>query len=170
MAGITDFFRNHVWATLIAGVTGSGLLSGGVTYYFALQQARVERFENSLMTEYQAIGASKRELFVAIDRFTTALATGAAPDGQVVAQMNEKLLDLHQRVDLFNIGLSADEGRVLRDLQQSLATMKLEVARSKSKNDIPYFAGSVARFEAAYQAARPIVERKIGLPNEYMTG
>lgn len=170
MAGITDFFKTHIWTTLFAAITSSGLLTGSVSYYFALQQARTERFENSLMAEYQAIGASKRELFVAVDKFTAALATGAAPDGQVVAQMNEKLLDLHQRVDIFNIGLSADEIKILRELQTSLANMKLEVARSKSKEDLPYFAGSVAQFEAAYQAARPIVERKIGLPTEPMTG
>lgn len=170
MAGISSFLKNHLWVSLIGAVTSSGLLSGGVGYYFALQQARVERFENSLMAEYQAIGTSKRELFVAIDKFTAALATGTKPDNQVIAQMNEKLLDLHQRVDLFNIGLSGEDVDVIRSLQRSLADMKLEVAKSKSRADLPYFAGSVAKFEKAYQAARPIVERKIGLPNPHLTG
>lgn len=170
MAGITDFLKKHIWGALIAAVTSSGVLTGGVSYYFALQQARIERFEDSLMAEYQAIIASKRELFVSIDKFTAALATDSVPDPLVIVQMNEKLLELHQRIDLFDNGLSANENKILRELKSSLANMKQEAARSRSKDDLRYFAGSVAQFETAYQAARPIVERKIGLPTVQKTG
>jgi hypothetical protein len=76
-------------------------------------------------------------------KFTAVLAVGQKPDPQVIVQLNEKLLDRDQRVDLFDIGLDDGDRHVLKDLQQALANIKLEVARSASKNDLPYVTGSV---------------------------
>ena len=174
MSDITDFLKKHVWAAIVTTLAGSGVLGtalgSGVTYYFTLQQNRAERFENSLMTEYQAAETSKRELYAAIDKFTAALATGKRPDPALIDEMNGKLLDLHQRFDVFSLGLQPEDQAKLAMLKASLANMKLEVARAKTKDDLPYFAGSLAQFESAYKAARPIVEKKIGTPNRLLTG
>ncbi|MBB2822445.1 UNVERIFIED_ORG: hypothetical protein GGD59_005734 [Rhizobium esperanzae] len=172
--GNTSWIREHLKAALLAVAAGSGLVGTGVgslaTYYLALQQSRVDRFENSLMTEYQGVANSKRELYISIDKFTAALAKDKKPDQTVVNEMNQKLLDLHQRIDVFSLGLNGDDRQIIANVKAALANMKIEAAQAKSKKDLPYFSGALAQFETAYQAARPIVERKIGTPNELLTG
>ncbi|NKM87471.1 hypothetical protein GFL54_24865 [Rhizobium laguerreae] len=168
------WMRRHLKAAILAVAAGSGLVGTGLgtagSYYFGLQQSRADRFADNLMEEYKAVAESKRQLYVAIDKFTLALAKGKKPDADVVTELNEKLLDLHQRIDVFNLGLSDDERQKIADVKAALANMKLEAAQAKSKADLPYFTGRLAQFESAYQAARPIVERKIGTPNALLTG
>ncbi|WP_026613062.1 hypothetical protein [Ensifer aridi] len=174
MAGITTWMKHHLKAAFLAVAAGSGIVGTGIgtagTYYFGLQQSRVDRFADSLMEEYKAVANSKRELYIAIDKFTFALSKGKKPDSAVVTELNQKLLDLHQRIDVFTLGLDEDDRQKVADVKTALANMKIEAAQAKSKADLPYFTGRLAQFETAYQAARPIVERKIGTPNELLTG
>ncbi|WVT72580.1 hypothetical protein QM996_13815 [Sinorhizobium chiapasense] len=174
MTGITTWMKHHLKAAFIAVAAGGGLIgtaAGGVgTYYFGLQQSRVDRFADSLMEEYKAVAESKRELYIAIDKFTFALAKGKKPDSDVVTELNQKLLDLHQRIDVFSLGLNDDDRQKVADVKAALANMKIEAAQARSKRDLEYFTGRLAQFESAYQAARPIVERKIGTPNALLTG
>ncbi|MDR7029829.1 hypothetical protein [Rhizobium rosettiformans] len=146
------------------------VVGAGSTYYFAVQQSRLDRFENSLMAEYQAVAASKRELYAAVDKFTAALAVGRQPDPSVVQELNSKLLDLHQRIDAFSLGLSEDDRAKISEVQKALADVKVEAAQAKSKTDLEYFTGRLAQFEIAYRAARPIVEKKIGTPDVTLSG
>ncbi|UDU18799.1 hypothetical protein [Sinorhizobium meliloti] len=174
MAGITTWMRHHLKAAFIAVAAGSGIVGTAAgtagTYYFGLQQSRVDRFADSLMEEYKAVAESKRELYVAIDQFTFALAKGKEPEPAVVTELNQRLLDLHQRIDVFSLGLTDEDKEKVADVKAALANMKIEAAQAKSKADLPYFTGRLAQFENAYQAARPIVERKIGTPNELLAG
>lgn len=174
MTGVTDWMRHHIIASLMTAIVSSGVIGTAAghfgTYYFGLQQSRADRFSNSLMEEYKAVAESKRKLYLAIDKFTLALAKEKKLDPAVVAELNERLLDLHQRIDVFSLGLSDDDRQKLAQVKTALADMKIEVAQAKTKDDLPYFAGRLAQFETAYQAARPIVERKIGTPNELLTG
>lgn len=174
MAMMIDWIKNHLKTALVLLAAGSGTLGGlggGVgTYYLTLQQSRSDRFSDSLMEEYKAVADAKRELYAASDRFTFALTTGKRPDPELVSELNKKLLELHQRIDVFSLGLTDDDRQKLVEVKTALANMKIEAARAKTKADLPYFAGRLAQFETAYQAARPIVERKIGTPNELLTG
>lgn len=174
MAGIVMWMKQHLRAAFVAVATASGLIGTAAgtagSYYFGLQQSRVDRFADSLMEEYKAVAESKRELYVAIDKFTLALAKEKKPDATVVAELNQKLLDLHQRIDVFSLGLDDQDRQRISDVKMALADMKVEAARAKTKADLPYFTGRLAQFENAYQAARPIVERKIGTPNQLLTG
>lgn len=169
MAGIFDWMKTHFKAAIIAVAACSGLagtIAGtAISAYFGQQQSREDRFADSLMEEYKAVAESKRALYAAVDKFTLALNTGKKPDSKLVSELNDKLLDLHQRIDVFNMGLSEDDQKKVSELQNALAEIKMEAARAKSKSDLKYFAGRVALFDQAYTAARPIVERKIGLPN-----
>lgn len=164
-----EWMKNHIKTAFLAVAACSGVfgtLGGGtVTYYFANQQSREDRFANSLMEEYKAVADSKRALYASVDKFTFALGSGKKPDAKLVTELSDRLLDLHQRIDIFSLGLSDEDRQKISDVQFALAGLKTEAAKTKTKGDLEFFTGSLAVFESAYQAARPIVERKIGTPN-----
>lgn len=174
MSGIAEWAKHHLKTALLSTLAGGGIIgtAGGsvITYYMTNQQNRVDRFADSLMEQYQAVADSKRELYASVDKFTASLGRGKKPDRAVVDELNQKLLDLHQRIDIFSIGLDERDRQKLVDVKLALANMKIEAAQAKSKADLPYFAGRLAQFELAYQAARPIVERKIGEPDPLLAG
>lgn len=164
MSRIAELARTHLLKALAATFAGGGLLGTGITAYVALQQGRIERFETRMTAEYQAVATAKRELYQSVDKFTKVLASGKRPPQALVDDISQKLLDLHQRVDVFAVGLAPDEQQKLTRLKMSLANMKVEVARARTKADLEFLAGSVGQLEAAYKAARPIVEKNIGVP------
>jgi hypothetical protein len=168
IAAVVNFFRQNIWATCVS--IGLAAASSSATYIVTIQQNRVDRFEASMIAEYQAVASSKRDLYAALDRFSMALATGKAPDEALVIQMNDKMGDLRERVDVFNVGLAEDDREKLRAVRDALADMKIEISRAKTKSDLQYVAGTMAVFEAAYQKARPIVEKKMGVPMELLQG
>lgn len=174
MASMIDWIKHHMKTAMVIVIASSGTVGGAAgslgTYYLGMQQSRENRFSDSLMEQYKAVADAKRELYAVTDKFTLALAKGKTPDPDVVADLNQKLLDLHQRIDVFSLGLTDEDRQKLVEVKSALANMKIEAARAKSKADLPYFAGRLAQFETAYQAARPIVERKIGTPNVLLTG
>lgn len=168
MTAIANFVKQHVWGSLIASfVAGAGAVFGT---FVAIEQARVDRFEASMMSEYQAVANSKRELYTALDRFSALVAQGEMPDSALIMEMNARLLELHQRVDIFDVGLTEGDREKIAAVKSSLAEMKVEIARTKSKDDLQYLAGRVAQFEGAYKAVRPIVERKVGVPSDMLSG
>lgn len=174
MARISTWMKEHLKAALAAvGVSCTLLgsaIGGVVTYFATMEQSRVDRFADNLMDEYRGVAESKRELYMAIDKFTLALSEGAEPDPVTVEKLDEQLLDLHQRIDLFSLGLDATDEQKVSDVKNALADLKIQAANVRTRADLPYFAGRVAEFEAAFKAARPIVERKIGTPTEMFSG
>lgn len=168
MTALKNFLREHIWGSIVTSfIAGAGALFATFT---AIEQSRVERFETSMMGEYQAVATSKRELYTSLDKFTASLAQGETPDANLISEMNGKLLDLRERVDTFNIGLNGPDREKISAVKNALAAMKIEIARAKTKDDLQYVAGRLAEFEMAYKAVRPIVERKIGVPNEMLSG
>lgn len=165
---INEFLKKHVWAGL-SGAFGAGVLTT-ITIFADVEQDRVARFEASMIAEYQAVAESKRELYTSLDVFSALLAGGKKPEVSLVSEMNARLLDLHQRVDMFNIGLSEYDRQKIADVKRALENMKLEIARAKTKDDLQYVAGRQAQFEVAYKAALPIVERKMGVPSGMLSG
>lgn len=159
-------------AAVIASVSSAlGALGGGyVSYIYAVEQARAQRFETSMLTEFQAVSASKKGLYASIDQLTAGLANGKKPDSKLIEAMNSQLLDLHQRVDLFNIGLNAEGRARISSVKEALAAIKVEISQAKNAEDLPYIAGRVAQFEAAYKAVEPIVEKQIGMPDAMLNG
>lgn len=170
MERLLQFARKYTLTAIASVASLSGLVGTGVGYVFAIEQARVERFETNMLSEYKAVASSKREFYNTLDKFTAELYRNNKPDNMLVTEMNQKILDLHQSVDIFSIGLNADDKAKITAVKVALAEMKTEIARARSKTDLPFIAGSQVQFEAAYQAATPIVERKIGIPNEMLSG
>ncbi|MBX4899495.1 hypothetical protein [Rhizobium bangladeshense] len=174
MAGFVEFVRDNIRKAFAAALAAGGLfgaVSGSaVTYYFTVQQTRVQRFESTMLTEYQAVATAKRQLYASIDALTAGLAKGKKPDPALVAEINKQVLELHQRVDLFSIGLPGADKEKVAAVKVALAGIKAELARAKAKEDLPFIAGQVVQFETAYKAVEPIVERQIGMPSEMLNG
>ncbi|WER18862.1 hypothetical protein P0252_18925 [Agrobacterium fabrum] len=170
MERFLELARKYIVLALGSVASLFGVVGTGLGYVFAIEQARVERFETNMLSEYKAVATSKKNFYSVLDKFTAELYLSGKPDDALVSEMNQKILELHQSVDVFSVGLSADDRAKISAVKTALASMKTEIARAKSKADLPYIAGSQVQFETAYKAVTPIVERKIGIPNEMLSG
>lgn len=167
-AVIIAYLRQHILGTIVSAV----LAGGGAMWLFtsAIEQNRIDRFEDSMLSEYREVAGVKRQLYVSIERFTFAVAKGDQPDPSLISEMSKDLVDLHQRVEIFALGLEGSDRDKIVAVQLALTEMKKEIQKVRSKNDLQYLAGRLAQFEQAYKEVEPIVERKIGKPIEVLSG
>ena len=165
---ISEFMRQHLWTTILGAITTTALSVFGLMT--TLETGRVVRYEQTMLDEYKAVSSLQTELYRSVDMITLALANDRTPDSGVIETLNTNVLELNQKVDLFNFELSDVDKQIIYELKGSLAELKREVYLAKSKDDLEYLAGRVALLEQAYQAFKPIVAKKIGAPNSMISG
>ncbi|WP_152046878.1 hypothetical protein [Aureimonas psammosilenae] len=152
--------QNFIKTLLTVFVSGGGTVWAA---FYGLEQARIARFEERMLTAYGNVSGSAQAVAINLDKLSYQLSTGKKTDDALRRDLSGELVKMYGALETFKLGLDPDSIEKISSYQAALTNLKTEILKTKKIDDLQYLASRFADTERAFASAKPVIERQIGV-------